>query len=219
VGEQRKKPERGSRQLFYRENEAAKFPVLLEEYLRVCDLRPTDHVLDVGCAEGWYTLEFAQRVKRAHGFDKSVTRIREAKRLAKERGIRNATFEAASLIGYPVEPLSYDMTLFSGVWGARDVGLAEVDRLLKGTRRQFVARIDVVGQWERIAQLTQLCDENGFDVLFFPGKIMIAGRRGEELRIPEVPGVAFAATTALADHPIVRGAAGIGAVEPAPDAD
>ena len=219
MGEQGKKPERGSRQLFYREKEAAKFPVLLEEYLRVCDLRPTDYVLDVGCAEGWYTLEFATRVKRAHGFDKSVIRIREAKRLAKQRGIRNATFEPGSVIDFPVEPLSYDMILFSGVWGARDVGLAEVDKLLKGTRRQFVARIDVVGHWERIAQLTQLCDENGFDVLFFPGKIMIAGRRGEELRIPEIPGVAFAATGALAEHPIVRGAAAISAVEPAREDD
>jgi hypothetical protein len=85
--------------------------------------------------------------------------------LAAERGIQNATFEVASVIDYPVDPLSYDMTLFSGVWGAPGVGLNVVDRLLKMTRRQLVARIQLVQHPERALQIHDVCDRNGFHVL------------------------------------------------------
>jgi SAM-dependent methyltransferase len=123
-------------------------------------------VLDVGCAEGRITLHLATLVEPVHGIDKSAIRISEAQRLAAERGIQNATFEVASVIDYPVDPLSYDMTLFSGVWGAPGVGLNVLDRLLKMTRRQLVARIQLVQHPERALQIHDVCDRNGFHVLF-----------------------------------------------------
>jgi hypothetical protein len=47
------------------------------------------------------------------------------------------------VIGCPVEPLSYDVTIFVGIWGSKGVGFTELDNLLKATRRQLVASIDL----------------------------------------------------------------------------
>jgi SAM-dependent methyltransferase len=194
----------GSRQLFYSEKDIANLQERVDEVLQFADLRPTDHVLDAGCAEGLITLELAQHVERIHGFDLSKLRIRTARRYAEERGIQNATFQVDSVIGYPVEPLSYDVTLFFGVWGSEGVGFAELDNLLKATRRQLFARIQLNGNRSRVAPLYEVCDRNDFDVLCFPGKIVIALRRGTDARVPLLPAVALVPTTMLADHPVVR---------------
>jgi SAM-dependent methyltransferase len=196
----------GSDKLYYRKDEARQFPRRRDEIIRLADLKPADHVLDVGCAEGWMTLHLATLVEHAHGFDKSAVRIAEARRLAAERGIENATFEVASVIDYPVGPLSYDMTLFSGVWGAPGVGFRELEQLLKLTRRQLVARIQLVQQPERALQIYDLCDRNGFDALFFPTKFVVATRRGTDVRVPELPSIALVPTARLPDDPIVGAA-------------
>jgi hypothetical protein len=199
----------GSKRPFYRTSELAGVSKRVSEILRLADLRPTDHVLDVGCAEGLITLELAKHVEHAHGFDLSAVRIAEAERLAKERGIANATFEVESVIGYPVEPLSYDVTIFAGVWGSRGVGFVELDNLLGATRRQLLALIDLRDNRKRVPPIYEVCDQRGFDVLCFPGKVVIAVRRGVGCRVPELPAVALVPTTALAAHSIVRRAGGI----------
>ena len=184
-------------------------PRRVAEIVRHADLRPTDHVLDAGCAEGLITLELAKYVERIHGFDISAVRIEEAQRVAAERGIANATFEVESVIGYPVEPLSYDVTIFAGVWGSRGVGFTEIDNLLKGTRRQLLAHIQVGEYRERVPPMFEVCDRNGFDVLCFPGKIVIAVRRGTDCRVPNLPAVTLVPTAYMAEHPIVRQAGAI----------
>jgi SAM-dependent methyltransferase len=194
----------GSQNLFYREKETAGVPKRVDEILTFAELRPTDHVLDAGCAEGLITLELAKHVERIHGFDLSAVRIEEANRLAEQRGITNATFEVESVIGYPIEPLSYDVTIFAGVWGSVGVGVAEVDNLLKGTRRQMLAHIQLNGFRSRVPVLYEVAERNGFDLVCFPGKIVIALRRGTESHLPQVPGVALVPTTMLADHPVIR---------------
>jgi SAM-dependent methyltransferase len=196
----------GSEKLYYRKRSVEQFPRRLDEILRLADLRPTDHVLDAGCAEGWFTLHLATLVEHAHGFDKSSVRIAEAQRLAAERGIENATFEVASLIDYPGRPLAYDMTLFSGVWGAKGVGFEELEGLLNMTRRQLVARIQVLKHPERVLPIYDVCDRNGFDALFFPAKFVVAARRGTDVRVPELPGVALLPTVRLVENPIVSAA-------------
>ena len=194
----------GSKQLFYSEKDIATLQERVDEVLRFTDLRPTDRVLDAGCAEGLITLELAKYVQFIRGFDLSRIRIDTAKQLAEERGIENASFEVESVIGYPVKPLSYDVTLFFGVWGSEGVGFAELDNLLKATKRQMFARIQLNGHRSRVAPLYEVCDRNDFDVLCFPGKIVIALRRGTDARVPELPAVAVVPTATLADHPVVR---------------
>jgi SAM-dependent methyltransferase len=198
--------------LFYREDNmsAEQFRKRWQEVRRLMDLRATDRVLDVGCAEGWMTLEMAREVEHAHGFDTVELRIAEAQRLAEEQGVGNATFEVASVIGYPIEPLSYDVTLFSSVWGrqsaSQDVGVTELEALLRGTRRELVARINVMDFPGRLEEILDVCDRNEFDALSFPGKLIVAIRRGVDARVPQLPRYAILPTSRL-DNAVARAAA------------
>jgi SAM-dependent methyltransferase len=202
-----------------------------EEVRRMADMRPTDHVLDVGCAEGLVTLEVARLVERVHGIDVHESRIAEATRLAAERGIRNATFDLASILDYPLEPRSYDVSLFMAVWGkraeegdtSRSVGADELRRILEATRRQLVMRVNVQYRPKReplLEQLLDVCEQSDFDALCFsrpmPKKrkagessganLLIANRRGSEARIGELPTLALMPTAWLAEHPVARSA-------------
>jgi SAM-dependent methyltransferase len=209
-----KQKEREER-LFYREDNMSpeEFRKRWREVRRLMDLRPADHVLDVGCAEGWMTLEMAREVEHAHGFDTVELRIAEAQRLAEQQGVGNATFEVASVIGYPIEPLSYDVTLFSSVWGrqsaSQDVGVRELEALLHGTRRELVARINVMDFPGRLEEILDTCDRSDFDTLSFPGKLIVALRRGVDAQIPQLPRYAILPTSRL-DNSVARAAAQIG---------
>jgi len=201
--------------LFYREDNMSpeQFQKRWQEVRRLMDLRPTDRVLDVGCAEGWMTLEMAREVEHAHGFDTVELRIAEAQRLAEEQGVGNATFEVASVIGYPIEPLSYDVTLFSSVWGrqsaSQDVGVTELEALLRGTRRELVARINVMDFPGRLEEIFDVCERNDFDALSFPGKLIVAIRRGVDARVPQLPRYAILPTSRL-DNQVARAAEQLG---------
>jgi SAM-dependent methyltransferase len=211
----KQKERRREDRLFYREDNMSseEFQKRWLEVRRLMDLRPNDRVLDVGCAEGWMTLEAAREVEHAHGFDTVEIRIAEAQRLAEEQGVANATFEVASVIGYPIEPLSYDVTLFSSVWGrqsaSQDVGGPELEALLRGTRRELVARINITDFPGRLEEILDVCNRNEFDALAFPGKLIVALRRGEDAQIPQLPRYAILPTSRL-DDPVARAATELG---------
>jgi undecaprenyl-phosphate 4-deoxy-4-formamido-L-arabinose transferase len=159
------------------------------EIRRIADFRPTDHLLDVGCAEGWIALEAAGLVEHVHGFDIAGDRIAEALRLTAERGITNATFEVASLATFSLEPRSFDVVLFLAVWGkparetsadaratgkrareGKTVAAEELEHLLKATRRQLIMRVGVQRDAEfepRLGVILDVCGRCGFDALCF----------------------------------------------------
>jgi len=215
--------------LYYESNVGAdSFESRWEEIRRIADFRPTDRVLDVGCAEGLVALEVAPLVHSVHGFDISTGRIEHATQLAVERGIENATFEVASIDEVPLEPGSWDVTLFLAVWGkktldgSRAIGAPELTRLLGATRRQLVARVGLQKDERREANLIEIldvCDANGFDALgfnrplheetFLRGNLLVANRRGSDARSGELPPVALVPTSRLVDHPVVAGAESI----------
>ena len=168
----------GKPDLFYRESRGRSSEARFEEVRRVADLRPSDHVLDVGCAEGLITLEVAKIVERVHGIDIEQSRIAEAVRLAGEQGIENATFELASVIDYHFESRSYDVSLFLAVWGKtvgegdtkRWVGAAELGHILDATRRQLVMRVSVQERPQQeplLEEILGVCEQSGFDALCF----------------------------------------------------
>jgi SAM-dependent methyltransferase len=64
---------------------------------RACDIRPHDHVLDIGCGTGQTTREAGRmaRAGSALGVDTSVPAIERARELARAQRLRNVTFERA----------------------------------------------------------------------------------------------------------------------------
>jgi hypothetical protein len=52
--------------------------------------------------------------------------------------------------------------------------------------------------------MNEVCERNGFDVLCFASKFVIALRRGTESSVPEAPAVAVVPSTMLADHPVLQ---------------
>jgi SAM-dependent methyltransferase len=188
------------------------------EVREIADLRPSDEVLDVGCAEGLITLEAAKLVRRVHGFDIHAGRIAEAQRLASERGVENATFEVASVLDYDFHPLSYDVALFMAVWGKLAVGTNELRGVLRATRRQLVMRVGVQQTRpleRRLEEILDVCDDSGFDALCFSrparkretgeagGNLLIAFRQGMDAHVGELPRLALIPTSRLLDHPVV----------------
>jgi precorrin-6B methylase 2 len=185
---------------------------------RIADLRPTDHVLDVGCAEGAVALEVAGFVERLHGLDVSSARVQRAAERAAELGIRNASFEATAIQDYPLEPRSWDVTLFMRVWGkrarARTVGEAELERVLGATRRQTIVQAGKLGSEQRARRILEICDGHGFDVACFVQlHLLVANRRGAGARIHALPervfvparsGPLLIPTATLPDHPVIR---------------
>jgi SAM-dependent methyltransferase len=225
----KRRAEKGEKPLFYprfdgSENSVAK---RWEEIQRIADLRPTDEVIDLGCAEGLVTLEVARVVSHIHGVEITPKRVAEAKRVAAERGIGNATFEVAAAQDYELAPLSYDVSIFMALWGkpagpkdehgvpTRTIGEPEIEKLLRATRRQAVLRINVqstAGVEGRLAGILELCDRNDFDAICFSrplhegrylrGNMIIANRRGTDARVGELPPLVLVPTSMI-DNPIL----------------
>ncbi|HZO61936.1 MAG TPA: class I SAM-dependent methyltransferase [Gaiellaceae bacterium] len=212
--------------LYYTESDGARptsFADRWSDLDRVADLRPGDRVLDVGCAEGLISLEVATRVAHVDAFDVSGVRIAEARRLAEQRGIGNASFATGSIDTFPLEPLSYDVALFLSVWGKRldadrTVGAGHLARILGATRRQLLMRAGVQRKPRKqawLAEILEVCDREGFDALCFsrtrqgePSRtnLIVANRRGSDARSGELPALALVPTALLAGHPVVAAA-------------
>ncbi|MEM9295119.1 MAG: methyltransferase domain-containing protein [Planctomycetota bacterium] len=79
------------------------------------ELRPTDRVLDAGCAEGLITLTLAPRVREIHGLELLPARVERAAELARERGIDNAHFDVGSVAEAQPQAQSFDVVLLLGV--------------------------------------------------------------------------------------------------------
>jgi ArsR family transcriptional regulator len=75
-------------------------------------LRPLD-VVDIGCGEGYLTVEVARWAKRVIAVDRSSAVLTRAKALAGRRRASNITFKRGELERLPLEPASVDVALLS----------------------------------------------------------------------------------------------------------
>lgn len=105
-------------------------------------VRPTDTVLDVGCAEGLITMEIAPMVKSVRGIELDPGRIETAKQVQADRKIENVTFESGSVLEVELPERGYDVVLFLSVYqqlphDLRDVAL---ERVLQAARRMAAVR-------------------------------------------------------------------------------
>jgi len=186
--------------------------------VRVGDFRRTDRVLDAGCAYGEVAVDVAAFVGHVHGLDISPERVVGAARRAANRGVRNATFEAVPIQDYPLEPFSWDVSLFLRAWGkgarTRMLGGPDLSRVLRATRRQTILQVGVRRNPDRLSKVLEICQANGFDALCFARPhLIVANRWGSDARIRELPkqvlvatedGLVRLPTASFGDHPIVR---------------
>lgn len=183
----------------------------------VADLRAEDTVLDVGCAEGLVALAAARKVRHVHGLELLTHRVEAARKFAQQENIPNVTFEEASILDYEIAPLSYDVIFFLGVYAAPTpsgkIGPKELEKVLKGARRQAVIRVEaqVMPEAEgRLDEILTLMDQLGFDGLCFPkrypqhGNIIIGNRRGSGVKVPGLPELVILPKRFATSHPIVR---------------
>lgn len=106
------------------------------------DLRPSDRVLDAGCAEGLITLTLAPRVWEIQGMELLPARVERARELAEQRDIHNARFEVGSVAQAVLEPQSFDVVLLLGVIQHLDPAerAPTLKRMLDGAKRRLIVR-------------------------------------------------------------------------------
>ncbi len=66
--------------------------VILPNLLKMMNIKSTDNVLDLGCGQGFFSIEFAKLCARVKGVDISKDLIN----IAKQKGISNSSFEISS---------------------------------------------------------------------------------------------------------------------------
>lgn len=76
---------------------------VLSRLVEIADPKGHWHVLDIGTGTGHTALAFAPHVREVVGVDLTEEMLREARRLAQERGVDNVTFQAADVHRLPRE--------------------------------------------------------------------------------------------------------------------
>ncbi|MEM6332621.1 MAG: methyltransferase domain-containing protein [Planctomycetota bacterium] len=106
------------------------------------DLRPTDTLLDLGCAESLITAHVARAVAHARGVEIQPQRVNAARQLAQRSGVTNVTFDEGSIVDTRLPDDGYDIVLCLGI--IQHVPLADVadaiQRTVDAARRQVVIR-------------------------------------------------------------------------------
>lgn len=77
------------------------------------DVRPGDHVLDIGCGTGQTTREAARAADSggALGVDASVSMLQRARRRTEAEGVRNVTFEHGDAQSHRFQPAHFDLCI------------------------------------------------------------------------------------------------------------
>jgi SAM-dependent methyltransferase len=104
-------------------------------------LLPAVEVADLGCGEGYLTIEAARWAKRVIAVDRSRDVLTRAKALAARRKIRNITWKLGDLARVPIPTASVDVTLLSqALHHAEDPSgtLSEARRILRPGGRLVV---------------------------------------------------------------------------------
>jgi ubiquinone/menaquinone biosynthesis C-methylase UbiE len=70
-------------------------------------------VLELGCGDGRLTVGIAADAASVHAFDPDAEAVGEARRLLPDELVERVTYEVASGNAIEVEPVSFDLVVFS----------------------------------------------------------------------------------------------------------
>jgi SAM-dependent methyltransferase len=86
---------------------------ILDRLIAKADLKPAEHILDVGCGTGASTRDIANAVNNGHvtGLDISQPMLTRARSKSKDARITNSDFELSDAQIHPFEPHSFDAIL------------------------------------------------------------------------------------------------------------
>jgi len=104
-------------------------------------LLPALDVADVGCGEGYLTLEIARWARHVTGVDRSDDVLERAKAMSERRQVANVTWRKGDLARVPLRDESIDLAVFSqSLRYATDVErvLAETSRVLRPGGRVLI---------------------------------------------------------------------------------
>lgn len=104
-------------------------------------LLPPLDVVDIGCGEGYLTLEAARWARRVVGIDRSQSVLGRARQLGERRKVTNVTWKRGEIERLPVPDASFDVALLSQtLHHAADPGQAvdEAARVLRPGGRVLV---------------------------------------------------------------------------------
>ena len=107
-------------------------------------LLPPSDVVDIGCGEGYLTIEVARWARRVIAVDRSASVLARAKALAARRRAANITFKRGELERLPLEPSSVDVALLSQALHHAErpaEALAEAARVVKPGGRVLVLEL------------------------------------------------------------------------------
>lgn len=97
-------------------------------------LMPPIDVADLGCGEGYLTIEAARWAKRVTAIDRSPDVLTRGKELARRRGVKNITWKRGELQKVPIDDASMDLVLLSQALHHADepgAALKEAHRILR----------------------------------------------------------------------------------------
>ena len=147
-------------------------------------LLPALEVADLGCGEGYLTLEMARWARRVVGFDQSADVLAGAKALAGRRRVRNITWKRGTLDRVPLGDATVDVALLSQALHHADkpaAALAEAWRILRPGGRVLILDLRAHDQaWLR----TKLGDRwLGFDDQALEALVEGAGFKDVTVRV------------------------------------
>jgi SAM-dependent methyltransferase len=104
-------------------------------------LMPPLDVADLGCGDGYLTIEAARWAKKVIAVDRSNDVLTRGRELSKRRGVKNITWKRGELQRVPIDDASMDLVLLSQALHHAEeprVALAEAHRILRPGGRVLV---------------------------------------------------------------------------------
>ena len=108
-------------------------------------LLPAADVADLGCGEGYLTIEAAAWARQVYGVDRSADVLARAKAMAARRKVTNIDWRRGELEDVPLDDTSVDVVMLSQALhhaDKPDVALAEANRILRPGGRVILLDLD-----------------------------------------------------------------------------